>query len=205
MSVVGADMSWYTNNVGERPCGLSGVRTNTKVAHVMLGTALSMTRRPRPHPDTHRVASAVCPITLQLGHSILLSGLFLPIPLSIHLVQPNLELRLCAFALLLLLSTDTFLDQQRLAFTLTLHCLCIPGHIGAGPCFCLVFSTQTLVLHDVFRAFFRLGMCTTKHLQLHLTRPSPDCRACIRQLPACLLSFLVILPHSLIIHSYFSI
>jgi hypothetical protein len=174
-------------------CGLSGVRTNTKVAHVMLGTALSMTRRPRPHPDTHRVASAVCPINPTAGPLYLAIG-----PLSTNsAINPSCpaQVRLATLRFCFVVvehCPPTFLDQQRLAFTLTLHCLCIPGHIGAGPCFCLVFSTQTLVLHNVFRAFFRLGMCTTKHLQLHLTRPSPDCRACIRQLPACLLNFLVI-------------
>jgi hypothetical protein len=98
--------------------------------------------------------------------------------------------------------TDTFLSQQRLVFTLTLRCLCIPGHIGAGPCFCFVFSTQTLVLRNVFRAFLRLGMCTINSCTL----PGPLlCRLAYRQLPACLLNFLVILPHPSIIHPHFSV
>jgi hypothetical protein len=136
--------------------------------------------RPRPHADIHRVASPVRPINPIAVPLYLAIG-----PLSFNpAINPSCTrkgdpptLRFCFFVVEHCPAhTDTFLSQRRPSLSPSSIACAYPGHIGAPSCFCFEFSTQTVGFHNVFCAFLRLGMCISNNLELHLIRPSPNCR-----------------------------
>lgn len=110
----------------------------------------------------HPSRGLVCPINpiFCLYHSILLSDLPPLIPLSIHIRvvkdTPLTSRFRSAGVEHCPAHTDAFLNQRLPPLPPSVACA-YPAILEAGSCFAL-YSAQSLVFHNVFRAFLQLGM-----------------------------------------------
>jgi hypothetical protein len=147
MSAAGADMV-VVHEEWQRPSGLSA-HENTKVAHVMLGTALS--------PMTRRRLGSVhgrMPTSIAWPHLYLSNQPYSRTTLSCYrfcfsnsAINPSCArkriFRLCTFALLLLNTAyiDTILSQRRPSHSPSIACA-YPSHIIAPSSRLLLLSIQ---------------------------------------------------------------